>query len=143
MVAQNGLNGQKTEQGSMTTDIRDERGRFAPGNPGGPGRPRRSIEREYLATLGETVTLADWKEVVARAVADAKGGDQAARSWLAKYLIGANPRTLLDIAADEELGFTPEDDIRIEATSSTADDDDWSDIEDSDIDEDVDDEDWS
>lgn len=34
----------------MTTE-RDERGRFAPGNPGGPGRPAKERDREYLTTL--------------------------------------------------------------------------------------------
>jgi hypothetical protein len=129
----------------MSTDVRDELGRFAAGNPGGPGRPRRTIEREYLAALGEAVSLADWRDVVARALADAKNGDGKARDWLAKYLLGsgANSCTLLNIATDESLGLTPEDEIRIEATRATAGDEDWSDIEDSDIDEEVDDEDWS
>jgi hypothetical protein len=42
-------------------------GRFAVGNPGGPGRPRRAIEREYLAALSDTVSLGDWREIVERA----------------------------------------------------------------------------
>jgi hypothetical protein len=41
-----------------------------------------------LATLGEAVSLTDWREVVTRAVSDAKSGDSKAREWLAKYLIG-------------------------------------------------------
>ena len=120
----------------MSTDVRDEQRRFTPGNPGGPGRPRRTIEREYMAALGEAVALADWREVVARAVADAKAGDQGARNWLAKYLLGCNPRTLLDIAADEQVGLTPDDDIRLGETLKARDrersnvDDDWDDDED-------------
>jgi hypothetical protein len=54
-----------------------------------------------MATLGDAVTLDDWREVVARAVSDAKAGDQGARNWLAKYLIGTDPPTLLRIAAEE------------------------------------------
>jgi hypothetical protein len=99
----------------MSTDIRDDQGRFTAGNPGGPGRPRRAIEREYLATLGEAVTLDDWRDVVARAVADAKQGDKAACAWLAKYLLGTSPRTLLDIAVNEQLGRTPDDDVEVSA----------------------------
>jgi len=56
----------------MSTDGRTDNGRFAPGNPGGPGRPRRAIESEYLATLGDAVSLDDWREIVTRAVSDAK-----------------------------------------------------------------------
>ena len=118
----------------MSTDVRDDRGRFAAGNPGGPGRPRRTIEREYMAALGEAVALDDWREVVARAVADAKAGDQGARNWLAKYLLGSTPRTLLQIAADERCGLTADDDIRYGHTSKAGNDedsglDDWDDDE--------------
>ena len=94
----------------MNNDKRDESGRFAPGNPGGPGRPRRAIEREYLAVLGEAVTLDDWRDVVARAVADAKNGDHQARVWLAKYVIGEKS-TLLDVAAAEADQRAPEADV--------------------------------
>lgn len=121
----------------MSTDMRDELGRFAPGNPGGPGRPRRTVEREYMATLGDAVSLADWRDVVARAVFDAKAGDQGARNWLAKYLLGSTPRTLLEIAADERIGLTADDDIRHGGTAKRRND------EDSDLDDDWDDdEDW-
>lgn len=128
-----GLDGRETEYEIMSTEVRDELGRFTPGNPGGPGRPRRTIEREYMAALGEAVALDDWREVVARAVADAKAGDQGARNWLAKYLLGANPRTLLEIATDERIGMTPDDDIRFGGTSKARGD------EASDLDEDWDD----
>lgn len=140
MIQEVRINGQKTEQLTMRSDARDERGRFVVGNPGGPGRRRLTVEREYLAALGQAVSLEDWREVVARALADAKNGDNKARNWLAKYLIGSNPRTLLAIAAVESLGFTPDDDIRIEASGPEEGDDDWSDmeqltIEDSDLDD--------
>ncbi len=68
--------------------MRDKQGRFVKGSSGGPGRPKRATEQEYLATLGEAVSLADWREVVVRAMSDAKTGDAKAREWLAKYLIG-------------------------------------------------------
>ena len=32
---------------------RNMNGTFAPGNPGGPGRPRRGVERQYLAAFAE------------------------------------------------------------------------------------------
>ena len=95
----------------MSDNGKDERGRFAHGNAGGPGRPRRSVEREYLATLGEAVPLDQWREVVARALADAKAGDAAARTWLAKYLLGDKPPKLVDLAADEATGETVDEAI--------------------------------
>lgn len=93
----------------MGMEGRDDAGRFAAGNPGGPGRPRRTIEREYLAVLGSAVSLDDWREVVARAVADAQAGDAAARNWLAKYLLGERPGSLLDLAAADAAGEGIED----------------------------------
>ena len=98
----------------MNNDGRNNLGRFAPGNAGGPGRPRRSIEREYLAVLGEAVSLDDWHDVVVRAVADAKKGDHQARVWLAKYGI-EEKSTLLDVAAKEQRGFTPEAELAAKA----------------------------
>lgn len=62
-------------------------GKFQPGNKGGPGRPKRTTEAAYLdATIGG-VTLAAWSVVVARALADAQGGDAKARDWLSQYLL--------------------------------------------------------
>lgn len=100
----------------MTTNDRDDNGRFALGNPGGPGQPRRAIERQYLATLGEAVTLDDWREVVMQALTTAKAGDATARAWLAKYLVGLVPPTLLDLAAAEEEDRSVESEIREHAT---------------------------
>ncbi len=85
---------------------RDENGRFTPGNSGGPGRPRRTVEHDYLAVLGDTVSLEDWRKVVARAVADAKSGDARARDWVTKYLIGNDPPQLVELAARERRGTT-------------------------------------
>jgi hypothetical protein len=92
-------------------DDRDEHGRFVAGNAGGPGRPRRAIEREYLGVISNVVSLEDWREIVAHAVEVAKQGDDKARQWLAKYVVGDNPisltellaRELLDIDADLEV----------------------------------------
>lgn len=66
---------------------RDEKGRFALGHPGGPGRPRRQTEREYLDFMLGGCSLEDWREIVQKAVADAKRGDGVARNWLARYLL--------------------------------------------------------
>ena len=70
------------------TNERDERGRFLRGNGGGPGRPPLMIEADYLTALTDAVLLDDWVKIVERAVADAKDGDNKARSWLSKYLLG-------------------------------------------------------
>jgi len=61
------------------------------GNP--KGRPRREIERGYVdATIGGCPVKA-WSEIVARAVADAKGGDGKARDWLTRLLLGSDAPT--------------------------------------------------
>jgi hypothetical protein len=81
---------------------RNLNGTFAPGNAGGPGRPRRSVEREYLAALVEAVSPADWRAIVARAVADAKGGNPKAREWLSKHLLGDDPFALVELREEFE-----------------------------------------
>jgi hypothetical protein len=79
---------------------RGERGRFAAGNPGGPGRPRRVTERKYLRALVGAVPLKDWREIVRRAVTDAKAGDGQARNWLSKLLCGDDPLALVELVEE-------------------------------------------
>lgn len=67
--------------------MRDERGRFAPGNPGGPGRPRRETELTYATATQEGCPPDKWLAIVKRATDDAMNGDGSARSFLARYLL--------------------------------------------------------
>ena len=48
----------------------------------------RRTESDYMGALLDTVTLDDWRDVVAGTLQAAKGGDAQARTWLAQYLIG-------------------------------------------------------
>jgi hypothetical protein len=41
------------------------------------------------------VSLADWRQITARAVQDAKSGDNQARTWLSKHLVGDDPLALV------------------------------------------------
>jgi len=68
---------------------RDENGKFIKGNGGGPGRPNKQREGRYYDVLITTVTFERWKKIVLKAAEQAERGDQAARKWLADYLIGA------------------------------------------------------
>jgi hypothetical protein len=92
------LNGGKT----AVADDRNPNGTFALGNRGGPGRPRRAVEREYLSALAEAVPPAEWRLIVQRAVADAKGGNAKAREWLSKYLLGDDPFALVELREELE-----------------------------------------
>jgi hypothetical protein len=85
---------------------KDTLGRFLPGNPGGPGRPRRDVERRYLAVLSEAVSVETWRAIVARAADDALAGDPAARQWLGAYLLG-QPRNRIEVGpiVDEFAAF--------------------------------------
>lgn len=68
---------------------RNEKGQFAKGVSGNPaGRPRKEVEAEYLSATIGAVSLADWKEITAKAVHQAKRGDTAARKWLSDYVLG-------------------------------------------------------
>lgn len=75
----------------MTTR-RDDRGRFQVGTAGGPGRPPRPTEQNFLLALVDACPLETWKEIVAKAVSDAREGDDKSRHWLASYLVGS-PKT--------------------------------------------------
>lgn len=88
------------------TNGRQADGRFANGNAGGPGRPRRPVETEYLAALGDAVSLDDWRQVVRRAVEDAKSGDAKARAWLTRHLIEGEMSPLYTLALAERRGET-------------------------------------
>jgi len=48
----------------------------------------RRTEGDYMGVLLDTVTLDDWRGVVAGALQAAKEGDSSARAWLAQYLVG-------------------------------------------------------
>ncbi len=48
----------------------------------------RRTEGDYMGVLLDTVTLEDWRGVVAGALQAAKDGDASARAWLAQYLVG-------------------------------------------------------
>jgi hypothetical protein len=87
-------------------DKRNARGRFGVGNSGGPGRPPRQTEATYLRATAAACSLADWKEIVTRAVADAKTGDAKAREFLARYVLGSAP-VLSDLVAWAEAGHDP------------------------------------
>lgn len=76
---------------SAGKSVRDQHGRFLPGNPGNVaglgGRPPRAVEDRYLETLRAECTPDRWGAIVKRAIVDAAQGDTAARTWLSKYLL--------------------------------------------------------
>lgn len=53
----------------------------------GTGAHRRT-EADYMGALLDTVSLDDWRDVVAATLQRAKQGDAQARAWLAQYLVG-------------------------------------------------------
>ena len=81
---------------------RDEKGQFVKGKTGNPnGRPKRRTEDQYLdATIGR-VTLKDWREIVDKAVLQAKRGDARARTWLSDYLLGP-PQQRLQVSGPDD-----------------------------------------
>ena len=82
--------------------LHDKNGKFAKGNPGGPGRPRKEREDKFYEVAISAVTLKDWKEVILRAVAQAKRGDTAARKFLADYLMGTPIQKIAPVTPDGE-----------------------------------------
>lgn len=64
----------------------------------------RLIERDYLQTLSDKMTLERWGKIVNRALSDAEKGDSRARDWVSKHALGADPMTLIDLAMRETFG---------------------------------------
>lgn len=93
---------------------RDSSGKFVTGNRGG-GRPCRAVERDYMTALSDELPLDAWREIVRRAVADAKAGDAKAREWIARYALGAVPSTFTAIAIRDAVDVTSEAEIRAAA----------------------------
>lgn len=92
-------------------------GTFAKGNPGGPGRPPRATESEYMRILMDACPPDVFREIVERAIADAKAGDATARTWLASYLVGkpsaaAGAPKPARVLAEEVKGIDP---VEVEA----------------------------
>jgi hypothetical protein len=81
---------------SELVDARDNKGRFGPGNKAGKGRPP-SYAAIYTAVVKDACSPQDWKQIVERAVRDAKKGNAPARQWLAKYLIGDTDISLVQV----------------------------------------------
>ncbi len=84
---------------------RDANGRFVKGGPGGPGRPKREVEEAYYHVTTGAVSEHDWKQVVERAVKDAKAGNGEARRWLAEYIMG-KPRNPVDVDVEGNINVT-------------------------------------
>lgn len=84
----------------MSTNGRDENGRFLPGtqagkatrfkpgNPGGPGNPHYGKLERFRAALMEAVTVNDVKAIAKRLVKDARDGDNFAIKELFDRLFG-------------------------------------------------------
>ena len=69
--------------------MRDESGRFVKGQSGNQkGRAKKERETRFYEITLASVTYDDWKDIVIKAVAQAKRGDPTARKWLSDYLIG-------------------------------------------------------
>lgn len=70
----------------------------------------RRTEGDYMGVLLDTVTLDDWRDVVAGALQLAKDGDSQARAWLAQYLVGkpeAKAPTPLTVVVQQLNGADP------------------------------------
>ncbi len=75
----------------------------------GSGAHRRT-ESDYMGVLLDTVSLDDWRDVIAGTLQLAKQGDPQARAWLAQYLVGkpeAKAPTPLTVVVNQWAGRDP------------------------------------
>jgi hypothetical protein len=84
---------------------RDENGQVKAGSVLNPkGRPKKEREQRFLEITLSTVTFDDWKDIVGKAVKQAKSGDAVARKWLSDYIIGP-PAQKTELTTPEGLTF--------------------------------------
>ena len=77
----------------------DNSGQFKPGQSGNPnGRPPKPKEEKFFKTTLSAVSLSDWREIVKKAVEQAKRGNPSARKWLSDYLLGP-PQQKVDVTS--------------------------------------------
>lgn len=89
---------------------RNNDGRFVKGVSGNPnGRPRKEREDRFYEVAVTAVTFKDWREIIDKAVSQAKRGDTAARKFLADYLMG------IPVQKNEHMGLDG-DSIKINVT---------------------------
>lgn len=82
---------------------RDESGRFVAGNSISKkgGRPPRAAEDDFISLIDSAVTSNDWREIIGRAVVQAKRGDSTARAWLTDRRYGkAKERSEVEATGD-------------------------------------------
>jgi len=76
------------------------KGGFQPGRSGNPsGRP--AYAAEFTQRLVKLVKRADWRDIVLKAVEQAKRGDSKAREWLSDRLMG-KANQYMDVTSDCE-----------------------------------------
>jgi hypothetical protein len=95
---------------------RNEDGTFPKGVSGNPtGRPKRTEHAERLYSILQTELTAErWRDIVLKAVDQAKKGDKAARKWLSDYGIGTpEQRMALYAGESTELTIRYVDDWRV------------------------------
>ena len=81
---------------------RNENGQFVKGVSGNPkGRAPRKKEERFLEVSIAAVSLKDWRDIIKKAVEQAKRGDTQARKFLADYLLGT-PQQKLDVTSGGE-----------------------------------------
>ena len=90
------------EKQAVVIGTRDQRGRFATGNPGGPGANGLAGRvNQFRRTMLAAVTEDDIREIAQQLVANAKSGDVFSSRLVLQYCLG-DPSALTQAAVAEE-----------------------------------------
>lgn len=71
-----------------------KRGCFAKGNKFGVGNKYAQKAQKYKVIAYQAVTPKDWRDIVDKAIDDAKQGDFRARLWISELLLGKAKQTI-------------------------------------------------
>jgi len=99
----NGENGSTPNHTEEKSPIRDNKGRFLPGNPGGPGNPQAHNIAAWRKALADSISADDIADVAMQLLDAAKAGKPWAIRELLDRCMGKS-RVQIDFMADDLRG---------------------------------------
>lgn len=84
------------------------------------GRPTKEREIKYYKIVQSVCTPTEWREIVRKAVKQAKLGDCVAREWLGKYLMGT-PAQVFEVIGNKDQPVRIRQNVKLDLSNLTDD----------------------